>query len=219
MVVAVWSAKGGAGATSVTALLALALVERADEVLVVDFCGDLPAVFGVEVDDAAPGLSDWCALDRPDSDALGRIEVPVRSGLQIVCRGTGALPHDPGHLMQVLEGSRRTVLIDCGQVADHHPFGHRAMVSATESLLVTRECFLNLRAVQRLAHVPSGVVVIKEPRRSLGRADVESAAQAPVVAEVAFDPDIARAIDAGLVAARLPRSLLRRMGQVLAHAS
>jgi hypothetical protein len=54
-------------------------------------------------------------------------------------------------------------------------------------------------------------VLIREPGRALHAADVERAVGVPVVAELDLDPAVARAVDAGLLAARLPRSLQRRL--------
>jgi len=52
-----------------------------------------------------------------------------------------------------------------------------------------------------------GVVLVREPGRALGRHDVEDALQVPVRAEIDVEPAVARAVDAGLLATRLPRSL------------
>ena len=60
---------------------------------------------------------------------------------------------------------------------------------------------------------PSEVVLLSEPGRALTRADVEDCVGAPVVAEVAVDPQVARAVDAGLLATRLPRALAREVGR------
>jgi hypothetical protein len=38
---------------------------------------------------------------------------------------------------------------------------------------------------------------------------VEHALDAPVVAEVPYDPSVARAVDSGMLAGRLPRSILQ----------
>jgi hypothetical protein len=57
------------------------------------------------------------------------------------------------------------------------------------------------------------VVLLTEPGRSLSRHDVEDCIGAPVVAEVAVDPAVARAVDAGLLASRLPRGLERELGR------
>jgi hypothetical protein len=57
------------------------------------------------------------------------------------------------------------------------------------------------------------VVLVTEPGRSLGRTDVERAIGAPVVADVAVDPQVARAVDAGLLLHRLPRGLARDLAR------
>ena len=43
----------------------------------------------------------------------------------------------------------------------------------------------------------------------LGRTDVERTVGARVVAEIAVDPQVSRAVDAGLLTTRLPRNLAR----------
>jgi hypothetical protein len=58
---------------------------------------------------------------------------------------------------------------------------------------------------------PSGVVLDTEPGRSLVRRDVEYVLGAPVRAEIELDPLVARAVDAGLLATRLPRGLHRAL--------
>jgi hypothetical protein len=82
---------------------------------------------------------------------------------------------------------------------------HRA---AEHSLLVTRPCFIALRRAQQLVVRPTGIVLVDEPGRALTSSDVEHALGVPVVAEVRLDPAVARAVDAGLMVARLPRSLV-----------
>jgi hypothetical protein len=57
--------------------------------------------------------------------------------------------------------------------------------------------------------------MIREPGRRLSRQDVESVVGAPVRVEIEADPAVARAVDSGLMAGRLPRSLERG----LRHAS
>ena len=56
---------------------------------------------------------------------------------------------------------------------------------------------------------PSGVVLVTEAGRALQARDVAGVLGVPVVAEVAVEAAVARAVDAGLLAARLPRSLGR----------
>lgn len=49
-----------------------------------------------------------------------------------------------------------------------------------------------------------GIVVVEEPQRSLTRADIEGILARPVLAAVAVTADMARLIDAGLLALRPP---------------
>lgn len=215
MVVAVWSVKGGVGVSSVAALLAIGQVERAENVLLVDLCGDQPALLGLDEPMVGPGIAEWCAMSHPHSEALARLEIEARPGLRVLHRGTGPLTGDATELLAVVESSERKVIVDCGMVRSSSGTAAAIVQGATQSLLVTRECYLALRAVRECQLEPDGVIVLKEPRRVLGRADVESVANAPVVAEVALDSGIARAIDSGLLAARLPRALLKAVGKVV----
>ena len=50
-----------------------------------------------------------------------------------------------------------------------------------------------------MAAAATGIVLIDEPSRALGRRDVATALALPVVAVVPFDPAIARAVDAAAV--------------------
>jgi hypothetical protein len=62
-----------------------------------------------------------------------------------------------------------------------------------------------------MATRPSGVVVVDEPGRALSERDIEAALGAPIVASVSLDPAIARAVDSGLLAARLPSVMGREL--------
>ena len=55
---------------------------------------------------------------------------------------------------------------------------------------------------------------VREPGRVLSRHDVEHVVRAPVVAEIELDPGVARTVDAGGLAGRLPRSLARALRDV-----
>jgi hypothetical protein len=115
-------------------------------------------------------------------------------------------------LAGVLAADPRPVVADCGTL---RPGDAGAAVtvaaSASVSLLVVRPCFLALRRSAAAPLRPSGVVVVAEPGRALGRREVEDVLRVPVRAEVPWDPAVARAVDAGLVAARLPRTLARSL--------
>jgi hypothetical protein len=118
-------------------------------------------------------------------------------------------------LAAVLASDDRPVVVDVGTVsAEPGPAAEVARVlaaSATRSLLVTRACYLSIARAGRLPLRPSGVVLLTERGRALGRPDVEDAVGAPVLAEVAVEPEVARAADSGLLGRRLPRGLERAL--------
>ena len=90
-----------------------------------------------------------------------------------------------------------------------------AMVAAADrSLLVLRPCYLALRRAVSFEVRPTGVVLVAEAGRAITAPDVEDALGVPVVAEVLVTDAIARAVDAGLLASRLPRSLVRDLRAV-----
>jgi hypothetical protein len=100
-----------------------------------------------------------------------------------------------------------TVVVDAGT----GPPPIALLDAADRSLLVTRACYLALRRAVTLEVRPSGVVLVEEPGRALRPRDVEAAIDAPVAATIALDPAVARAVDAGLLAARLPRLIQREL--------
>jgi len=72
--------------------------------------------------------------------------------------------------------------------------------------LVIRGCYLALRRVLAQGYHPDGIILVAEPNRSLGGRDAVEILGAPVVATLAIDPAIARAIDAGILYTRMPRT-------------
>ncbi|MFP4511356.1 MAG: hypothetical protein ACLFRV_00250 [Acidimicrobiales bacterium] len=214
MVVSCWSAKGGSGTTVVAASLALVLARApGDEVLLVDLAGDVPAALGL-AEPAGPGVMDWAEAgsDVP-ADALARLEVPVGPRVALLPRGAG-----PGVvatermelLAAMLAADDRTVVVDCGTLTAETVALPMA-AGATVSLLVTRACYLSLRRAVAAPIRPSAVALVNEPGRALDRRDIESILGVPVTAEITVDPGVARAVDAGLLASRLPRSLQRAL--------
>ena len=213
MLISCWSSKGGAGTTVVAASLALLLARRGPAgALLADLRGDAPAALGVP-EPSSPGIAGWLAAgaDVPP-DALARLEEQLSDGLALLPRGHGDL--EPGRadlLAALLASDARPVVADCGA----EPDGAALVVAsaATRSVLVTRPCFLSLRRALLAPLRPSEVVLLAEAGRSLSRRDVEDCIGAPVVAEVSVDPAVARAVDAGLLATRLPRGLVRELGR------
>ncbi len=205
-----WAAKGGSGTTAVTAAIAL----LADHpTLAVDLDGDLPVVLGLG-DDLSPGVGEWLA-STADGSRLASLAHPVTPHLRAVPAGMLQPPADPGRweeLANALATEPADVIVDAG-CGEPPPAIARA---AHRRLLVTRPCYLALRSATEGACRPTGIVLIDEPGRALQRADVERALDAPVVAELLLDPAVARAIDAGLLTARLPRPFRRSIAGIAA---
>ena len=81
------------------------------------------------------------------------------------------------------------------------------------ALLLGPTSTLALRRAIGVPFVPDHVVLISEYQRSLTERNVGLALALPVTS-VPYDPAIARAIDAGLLAARLPRCLANSIAQL-----
>lgn len=231
MVVTFWTVKGGSGTTVVAAATAVAASRAtAGGVLLVDLAGDAAAALGL-ADDPGASLQDWLSRSRDGddggADSLGRLERRVDDRLSVLPWGSGS-GVDSGagdrvpNLLARLAADGRFVVIDAGTVDPNLARGaaelvrHRAIASADRSMLVVRCCYLALRRAARASPRPDGVVVVTEPGRSLTPRDVESVVGAPVVAQVPFDPQVARVVDAGLLSARLGRGVERALRGLVA---
>jgi hypothetical protein len=217
MVTLCWAAKGGSGTTVVTASMALASPRPS---LLVDLDGELPAVLGLP-EPVRPGVGDWLATDTGASHLDGLlIDIAPTTWLLPWRSGSGPLAvPDDDRWRQLAAWFHDWADARCGDVVIDAGTGTppRLLVDGVDrAVLVTRPCYLSLRRAVREPTRPSGVVLVDEPGRSLRRHDVEHALGAPVDAVVAVDPAIARAVDAGLLATRLPRSLGRDLRGVAA---
>jgi cellulose biosynthesis protein BcsQ len=213
MLFACWSVKGGSGTTVVAASLALLLSRSSsDGVLLIDAAGDLPAALGVPDDDAL-GLADWLVADDPGPGALGRLELDVSPGLRLIPWHGPSFASDTwgglDRLLVALAAEPRPVVVDCG--SSPTPLALALAGAASLSLLVLRPCYLALRRALAAPVRPSGVVLIMEPARTLTPDDVEDALGVPVRARIPWSEGVARAVDAGLLAGRLPRALTRSL--------
>ncbi|MDQ3306300.1 MAG: hypothetical protein M3535_10065 [Actinomycetota bacterium] len=212
VLIACWSAKGGSGTTVVSVALATVLARSSPSgALLVDLEGDVPAVLGLP-DPSGPGLGEWLSSgDTVPADALSRLEIPAPGGLHLLPTG-GSDTAGTGRaevLAALLAADPRPVVADCGCL----PRGPALAVAAAASLslLVLRPCYLSLRRALKAPLQPSGVILVSEAGRSLGRSDVESVLGVPVRAVIGMDPAVARAVDAGLLPTRLPRGLERAL--------
>lgn len=213
---AIWSPKGGSGTSVVSAALALTLAHRGGCRLA-DLAGDQPAVLGMAVEPPA-GVADWLAAgaDVP-AGALDRLAVEASPGLALLPRG-GPLP-----AVTAGAGQRLAIALRAGApgVADlgtaEHPAAVELGAAAGALVVVLRPCYLALRrsVAHELLEATLGAVVVDEPGRSLRPRDVARVIDRPVLAVVRAEARVARAVDAGLLAVRLPDCLGRMAVRVL----
>ena len=222
MLLALWSPKGGSGTSVLAAASALVLARRADGARLADLDGDLPAILGLAADPPT-GLADWLAAgtDAP-TDALARLAVPAAPGVALLPRGVtdralAAVPAaEAGAALAVaLRDGPVPTVIDAGRAST--PAARAVVEVADVSVAVVRGCYLALR---RGVHSPllartTGVILVEEPSRSLGALEVADVLDRPVLARVPLRPVIARAVDAGVLASRLPDALARPVARLL----
>ncbi len=219
MLTVCWSPKGGSGTSVVAVALALQVAAAGDDCLLVDLAGDHPAILGVPPAERQ-GLTDW--LSAPDDvpiDALRSLEVPVVDRLHALPRGGSAREGCRAERLELaaalFAGSGTSVVVDAGSGVDDG----RWWPASSTTVTVVRSCYLALRRLTTglpgIAGSPSAgpvagdrIVLIEEAGRALTRRDVV-AAIGDVAVALPWDPAVARAVDAGLLAHRMPRSLRR----------
>jgi hypothetical protein len=226
MVTLCWAAKGGSGTTVVATALALSSPRPS---LLVDLDGEIPAVLGVPEPDR-PGVAEWLASDAT-ADHLAELLIDIGPRTWLLPWRASSSGHagadgrgnttgsdddrwaslgDWLHDWSVQWGC--DVTIDVGTRTPPPALLERS----DRSLLVTRPCYLALRRAVRSSVRPTGVVLVDEPGHGLGHRDIEHALGVPVDAIVSIDPMVSRAVDAGLLASRLPRVMTRALRRVAA---
>lgn len=94
-----------------------------------------------------------------------------------------------------------------------------ASVTDGVNILVIKHCYIAIRRALQLTVKPDMIVVLAEDNRALRDVDVEACLGVKIAAVMKYDPTVARSIDAGLLATRLPRPLIRVNDQVRVHYS
>jgi len=190
------SPKGGQGCTTIAAVLAVLAAQNNHPTLLLDTRIDASPTLGVSDPPAATMLA----------EAIANAAEPCR-GLRVATLAGDRIDADAIAAIGELVAAGHRVTVDTG--TDHDVL-HRFDPLHPQRLLVTRPCYLALRRAIRVPFVPDHVVLIAEHQRALTERDVSLALP---VTSVPYDPSIARAIDAGLLAARLPRCLAHAIAQ------
>ena len=219
-----WSVKGGVGTSVVAAATAIRLASEDRETTLVDLTGDQPALLGMIAGamPSEPGIGDWMAAgDGVAADAIGRLLEDVAPGLRLLRHGSRPAL-GPGLDLDIqpsLDDRRRRlvlaleVLARIGPVvvdAGLDPFELRSdLATAHRPVCVLRSCYLALTRAQRVSGPYDWVILVEEPGRALRARDVASAVGASNVKRVAWDPRVARSVDAGTIVSMLPPPLRR----------
>jgi hypothetical protein len=196
-VTVIGASKGGQGATTIAAVLAVTSAQHTPTILL-DTTGDAASVLGLATQPAADNLTD--ALDRT-ADAMPGLRVARLPADRI---DTAALD-----TLAALSAAGRRVIVDTGT---DHTATHRLDPLHPSRYLVVRPCYLAVSRAVAVPYTPDHVILVREPLRALTAQDVEHALALPVTA-VPYDPVIARAIDAGL----LTCTAYRLLGRPLRH--
>lgn len=212
MVTVCWSVKGGTGLSVVAAALALEVASLSHDhpTLLVDLAGDSGDVLG-QPNSATPGAADWLDATGVPAAALSGLVSAISPTLSLLPAGTVS-DAAPGadrltELAEWLQLWPGEVIVDAGRRASvRRPL----LARSDRSVLVLRRCYLAIAAASG-GDRPDHIVIVDEPGRSLTCADVVAVLGAPVIARIPFDASISRAVDTGLLAARLPRLLSRAL--------
>ncbi|MEL6892766.1 MAG: hypothetical protein AAFP84_14310 [Actinomycetota bacterium] len=204
-----YAMKGGSGTTVTAAIAALA---NRDETLIVDLAGDMADVLGRNV--GPPTLDDYLLdpslADTPLDGLTVRVDattrlLPASRPIDLVSANAEQL----GAFVAWFDEQPAAVVVDAGTGVPHLDLAGRA----DQTIVVTRACYVSLIKAARTGFTPDGVVDVREPNRSLGPSDVERSFNAPIVATVDHEQEIARLVDAGLLVDRAPQltTALRRL--------
>ena len=195
------SPKGGVGTSVVAAALAVQRAASGHETLLVDLAGGQLALLGISDRDGL-GVGDWLAAgeDAP-VDGLAALERPVAPGLHLLPQGRTVEPDRLTVLAGLLAASQRSVVVDGG--LSTAPLWAAGLAT---DVVVMRLCYLALNRAGSLAPT-ARVVLIEEPGRALTASDVSGVLGVPIWRRLALDPAVARSVDAGVLAQRVPRSL------------
>jgi hypothetical protein len=146
------------------------------------------------------------ALQAAQEGRHVRLDGHDRATLAAILGMCGDGPVIPGLVLSAPNGEQLDVVVHDGPDDDG------------TSLLVTRPCYLALRQALNLSITAAGIVLVAEPGRALDAADVAAVLGLPMIATIPLRAEIARAVDAGVLPARLPESLTEAAGQILRFA-
>ena len=210
------SVKGGSGVT-VTAAVAADTMSRRRSTILVDLCGDQPAVLGL-AEPSSEGVRDWLVKPESGREELEKLLVPVKKDLRLlpmgkapyVTRGVPGFGYQTSRIAELVTiladmDYDHEIVVDAGTAQNELV---EALASEGRSFLVIRPCYLALRKAVLAQTKATGLIVLAETGRALSSDDVGHALNIPVIATIPVDPAIARSVDAGLLVHRSHHKVL-----------
>lgn len=194
------SPKGGNGTTVTAAAHALLSAHRNVRTVLIDLCGDIPAVLGMP-EPHGPGVNDWLSeSSSAGSSGLVSHGVEAEPNLLVVPRGARFVEGEPrwSSLAQFVDDTPHHVVIDAGVAALPAVLRDSCATIAT----VVRPCYLTLRRGVDLPR-PVNAYIVDESGRALTVNDVVHVLGAGHHTVVPHSASIARAVDAGLLSSRV----------------
>lgn len=196
MTTAFMTVKGGSGCTIMACGYAVfTATEYGKPVLLVDWGGDVPAALG---------------LPQPAEPDYGPDYGPASAGDNLYIASADWFLTDPD-LSDFSE-----VVHDIGVVTDKRQLSGELepALAGADKILVTHPCYLAVRRAVAMDIKVDGFVLNNQPGRALTAHDVSRAINAPCRTEVMYEMTIARSVDAGLLAVRMPVALRRAARQL-----
>ena len=190
MIIALSSPKHGTGVTTTAAMTALTLATTGPTVLI-DLADDQHAALGL-------------------SDPQGHQAVAVTDHLRLI-DASDLSPDEQTRIVTDAAEHGDHMVIDAGD-ADH-PI-HDLLPDNTRRMWVLRPCYLALRRAMACTRRPDSIIVVREPQRAPNTLDIEAALGITVEATIDLDPAKTRMVDAGLLAARVPRSAAHALATI-----
>ena len=215
MLIICWAAKGGSGTTVVSCALAL-LAAQTQSTLLVDLAGDAPAALGI-TDPGGPGVHDWVLTSTAGSAAIEGLSLAVNDHLRVLPHGTERAPLDHPRwsvLAAALASAAHVTVVDAGTGCPPPTL----FAQAEQRLLVTQPCYLALRRHASSNLTPTGVVLVQQAGRALTRQRRCSRRASTGARGTCHRAVHSRAVDAGLLASRLPRHLAAELRSIVVAA-
>lgn len=186
MITVLSSPKPGSGTSTTAALLALTAAASDQPTVLMDLTGDQAPLFAITPTGRTSNVTN--RLELVHAEALS-----TREQANVIAASKPAEYH---------------VVIDAGR-ADH-PI-HEHLPAGATITWVLRPCYLALRRAVAAPTRPDRIVPLSELGRALSLADIEHVLGAPVVASIEVHPEIARAIDTGLLVSGPPLRAVRAL--------